>query len=208
MLGQLTGREYGALGMLIIKHAVNTIEELRATPAEYGIEVDIRAFGNELVLHHDPFVQGELFADFLIDYKHAFIILNIKCEGIEAKVIKLVEDRGIEDYFLLDVTTPFILKLIDQGVRKIAIRFSEMEAIETCFRFKGLVDWVFVDNITHLPVTDQAFIKLRQHYQLCIVSPELLHRSGIQETKMLLRSNPVDAVLTDEVGKWLPKPSG
>ena len=189
--------------MLIIKHAVNTIDQLQATPAEYGIEVDIRAFGSEIVLHHDPFVPGEGFTKFLNSYHHAFIILNIKCEGIEKDVIKFVEERGIQEYFLLDVTTPFIIKLIDQGVTKIAVRYSEVESIETCWNFRGLVDWIFVDNITHLPIDDESFARLRKHFRLCIVSPELLNRPEIEQTKMLIKSNPVDAVLTDDISKWL-----
>ncbi|MDB3945462.1 hypothetical protein N9444_06095 [Gammaproteobacteria bacterium] len=182
---------------------MNTIDQLQATPAEYGIEVDIRAFGSEIVLHHDPFVPGESFTKFLDAYHHAFIILNIKCEGIEKDVIKFVEERGIQEYFLLDVTTPFIIKLIDQGVTKIAVRYSEVESIETCWNFRGLVDWVFVDNITHLPTDDECFARLRKHFHLCIVSPELLNRPEIEQTKILIKSNPVDAVLTDDINKWL-----
>jgi hypothetical protein len=64
-------------------------------------------------------------------------------------------------------------------------------------------DWVFVDNITHLPIDDESFARLRKHFRLCIVSPELLNRPEIEQTKMLIKSNPVDAVLTDDVGKWL-----
>ncbi|MET1530562.1 hypothetical protein [Burkholderia sola] len=47
--------------MKIIAHRRNTIEALQATPEKYGIEVDIRSVADRLVIHHDPFVDGESF---------------------------------------------------------------------------------------------------------------------------------------------------
>ena len=47
--------------MEIIIHRVNTIKELKAIPSEYGTEIDIRAFGSELILNHEPvksFLRG------------------------------------------------------------------------------------------------------------------------------------------------------
>lgn len=188
--------------MLIINHQINTIEGLKNTPLECGVEVDIRAYRDKLVLHHEPFVAGEDFEEFLKHYKHAFIIFNVKCEGIEKEVICLAKKYGIKNYFLLDVTLPFMFKLVNQGISKIATRFSEFESIETCLNFKGKIEWVFIDNLTHLPVDNLAFQRLREHFKLCIVSPELLKRDEIEETKMILKENPVDAVLTDEIKRW------
>lgn len=188
--------------MLIINHQINTIEELKNTPKEFGIEIDIRAYNNKLILHHDPFIEGEDFEEFLKHYDHAFLILNIKCEGIEKRVIELVEKQGISDYFLLDVTPPFIFKLINQGISKIAVRFSEFEDIQTCLNLKSKIEWVFIDNLTHLPTENNSFQRLREHFKLCIVSPELLKRDEIEKTKDILRDNPVDAVLTDKPLEW------
>tara|TARA_Y100000310_G_scaffold345862_1_gene471694 strand:- start:5525 stop:6106 length:582 start_codon:yes stop_codon:yes gene_type:complete len=189
--------------MLLINHRVNTISQLLATPQEVGVEVDLRTFDEEIVLHHDPFVKGENFNDFIKHFKHAFIILNIKCEGIEKRVIEIVEAQGIKDYFLLDVTPPFMFKLIKDGVSKLAVRFSEFESISTCMNLKGKVDWVFVDNLTRLPYENNAFSALREHFKLCIVSPELLNRNEIPMTKEILVNNPVDAVLTHNLDGWM-----
>jgi hypothetical protein len=188
--------------MLLINHKVNTIEKLQATPVQCGVEIDIRAYADRLVLHHDPFVEGCDFEEWLQQYNHAFVIFNIKCEGIEEEVIRLAEKYGILNYFLLDVTPPFMFKLINKGVHKLACRFSEFESIETCLNLIGKVKWVFIDNLTHLPVQGRAFEKLREHFKLCIVSPELLQRDEVAMTKQLLIDNPVDAVLTDNVGGW------
>ena len=64
--------------MILIRHRRNTRAELEATPRELGIEVDIRSQGDDLVIHHDPFVVGERFEDWLQAYAHATLILNVK----------------------------------------------------------------------------------------------------------------------------------
>ncbi len=188
--------------MLIINHRVNSIGQLQNTPKEFGVEVDLRADNNRIILNHEPFLNGEDFEEFLSHYHHAFLILNIKCEGIEKRVIELMDKFKITDYFLLDVTLPFIFKLVHQGISKIAVRFSEIESIETCLHLKGKVEWVFVDNLTHLPVENDAFKILRKHFKLCIVSPELLNRDELGQVAEILIDNPIDAVLTDRIFEW------
>ena len=44
--------------MRLIKHRRNTIEQLKETPTKYGIEVDIRSFGEKLIINHDPFAKA------------------------------------------------------------------------------------------------------------------------------------------------------
>ena len=48
-----------------IAHQINTIEELKCVPKEYGIEVDLRDYGDRLILQHDPFKDGENFEEYL-----------------------------------------------------------------------------------------------------------------------------------------------
>jgi len=187
---------------VIINHRVNTIGKLQNTPHECGVEIDIRPYCDRLILHHDPFEEGIDFEDFLSNYEHSLLVLNIKAEGIEEKVIELVEKHKIKDYFLLDVTPPFMFKLINKGIKKLAVRFSEFECIETCMNLVGKVDWVFIDNLTHLPIKNDAFHILKEYFMLCVVSPELLKRDEVEETKDILRLNPVDAVLTDHIERW------
>ena len=85
--------------MEYIAHRVNTIKELKKVPKEYGVEVDLRDFENRLILQHDPFKDGEDFEEYLKYYNHGTIILNIKSESIEHKVIELVKKYNINNYF-------------------------------------------------------------------------------------------------------------
>jgi hypothetical protein len=188
--------------MNIIKHRVNTVADLVSTPRAYGIETDIRPYGNRLVLHHEPFEDGDDFEEFIRNYKHGTFIANVKSEGIERKVIDTIEKAGISDYFLLDVTFPYMVKYINKGFKKLATRFSEYEDIQTSLNLAGKVDWAFIDNLTHLPVENNAFERLAEHFKICIVSPELLKRDEIPATKELLKLHPAHAVLTDDIEAW------
>ena len=43
--------------MLIIKHQVNTLDELYSTDTSNGIEIDIRTKDNTLIIQHEPFIE-------------------------------------------------------------------------------------------------------------------------------------------------------
>ena len=158
----------------LIAHRKNTISELVATPGKYGIEVDIRSMGDRLVIHHDPFVEGEDFEAWLKSYQHKTLILNVKEEGLEARLLELMESHGIDDYFFLDQSFPFLIKWSRQGLRRSAVRVSEFESIETAMTLAGKVDWVWVDYFTHFPLSTEDAEKLTKGgFKLCLVSPEL-----------------------------------
>lgn len=189
--------------MIIIRHRVNTIAELKLVPNMYGVEVDIRPFGKKLILQHEPFVDGESFKTFLKNFSHKFIVLNIKSEGIENEVIELMDKYNINNYFLLDVSFPFIIKLIKDGISRIALRFSEYESIETCLKLKGRVEWIWADNFSKLPLNNSVIRKLKKYFKVCIVSPELVGRfNDIEKTKKSVQSYGIDAVCTKNIGAW------
>jgi len=191
--------------MIIVNHKVNTIEKLNATPPDYGIEIDVRAYNSRLILNHEPFVDGADFEEFLKHYKHKLIIINIKCEGIEKRVLEIVEKFKIKEYFLLDVTFPFMVKYINKGIHKFAVRFSEFESIQTCLNLAKKVEWVFVDNFSHLPTENKAFSLLKKHFKICIVSPDLFNRNDMNITditKKIIKKYDIDAILTDDIEAW------
>jgi hypothetical protein len=190
--------------MLTIAHRVNTRAQLEQTPPEYGVEIDLRDFGDRLVLQHDPFSDGEDFSDWLAAYRHRFLILNIKSERIERRVLELVKQHGIEDYFLLDCSLPMIYALVAQGESRIAVRFSEWEPVEAALALAGKVRWVWVDCFTRLPFDDTSYAKLRAEFQLCVVSPELQGRDAAEIARFAeqLRRYPCDAVCTKRPDLW------
>ncbi len=172
--------------MLLIEHRVNTVEHLRRVPATRGVEVDVRDYDGDLRLVHDPLQSGERLEDFLAHYRHALIIFNVKCDGLEGRILELVARFRIGAYFFLDVASPTFVSLARRGVRHMAARFSEYEPIEFALAFAGAVDWVWVDCFTRLPLDDATYRRLREHFRICLVSPEL----------------PIDAVCTDFCDDW------
>jgi hypothetical protein len=155
----------------IVVHRVNERRRLREIPHSFGAEIDLRAEGSTLVLNHDPFNGGEKFIDWLDDYQHGLLVLNIKEAGIEAEVIRLVEARGITEFFLLDVEFPYLYRASRAGERRIAVRYSEDETIETVLNYHDRVDWVWIDTNTRLPLDEQTVQHLAD-FKTCLVCPE------------------------------------
>ena len=163
--------------MHYIAHRINELENLRKLPTAYGAEIDLRDRGERLILQHDPFKDGEDCEPFFAQYHHGTLILNIKSERIEFRILELINKYKITNYFLLDCSIPMIVTLSKQGENKIAVRYSEFESIETVLNFAGLVSWVWIDCFTKLPCDRAALEKLKAAgFKLCLVSPELQGR--------------------------------
>ena len=161
-----------------IQHQVNTKSELLKCPRGLGVEVDIRSRGEALIIHHDPFVKGECFEDWLAAFNHGTLILNVKEEGLEDRLVTLMKSNGIENFFFLDQSFPFLINTSQSGERRCAVRVSEFEGIDTAMSLAGKVDWVWVDCFTHFPLTNETVYRLKEEggFKLCFVSPELQGR--------------------------------
>lgn len=194
--------------MEIIIHRINTISELKKIKPEYGAEIDIRAYGSKLVLNHEPFLDGEKLDNYLDEYHHGTLVLNIKENGIEDEVLRLVRQKPqITSYFLLDVEFPYLYRASRQGERNIAIRFSEDESIETVKKYVDMVDWVWIDTNTRLPITSKNKDVLDQ-FKKCMVCPERWGRANeieIYKNKLELLQISIDSVMTSKchINTWL-----
>lgn len=194
--------------MKLICHRRNTVSELLATDSKYGIEVDIRSEGDRLIIHHDPCVAGESFEKWIDAYRHGTLILNVKEEGLEARLIALMQSKGITDYFFLDQSFPFMVKWSNAGEHRCAVRVSEFESIETALTLAGKVDWVWVDCFTRFPLREHDTKRLTDAgFKLCLVSPELQGRDANVEIPQLAsllkkRNIAADAVCTKRPDLW------
>ena len=159
----------------LVSHRVNTIAELRKLPKEFGVEIDVRVGRDKLVLHHDPFQEGELLEQYLAEYEHGLLVVNIKETGIEDSVLDIVRKHGISDCFLLDVEFPYLYKASQRGEKALAVRYSEVEGLDTVKQFEGLVDWAWIDVNTSLPL-DGKSVTMLSRFRNCLVSPDLWDR--------------------------------
>lgn len=206
--------------MQIIRHRINTIEQLKEVPQHCGVELDIRYHEDELVLHHDPFShqkspQPENFREFLEHYKCLGpLILNVKTEGVEERCIELMNKFSIQNWFFLDLSMPYFVKYANLalsgsvkwfGPQNLAVRFSEEEPIEYALHFAKKAKWVWVDCFTKLPLDDASYQKLvSAGFNICLVSPELQKhpKERIAEFKKQLGQKKIAAVCTKHEELW------
>tara|TARA_Y100000389_G_scaffold68820_1_gene65354 strand:+ start:8253 stop:8816 length:564 start_codon:yes stop_codon:yes gene_type:complete len=147
------------------------LRKLRKISTFFGTEIDIRSNGSKLILNHEPNTKGDKLEDYLSEYKHGTLILNIKEAGIENEVIKKVKQAKINSYFLLDVEYPYIFKSIKKKQKNIAIRFSEIESINNAKLLQKNFNWIWIDTITKLPINKEN-LKVIKKYNSCVVCPE------------------------------------
>lgn len=194
--------------MKIIAHRRNTIKQLQKTNRKYGVEVDIRSNGKKMITHHEPFEKGELFDEWINEYKHKTLILNVKEEGLENDLIKIMQEKKIDDYFFLDQSFPFIIKCANNGEKRCAVRVSEFENIATALTLAGKINWVWTDCFNQFPLNHSDAQNLKNAgFKICIVSPELQghnNSNDINKLAILLKKRNIlaDAVCTKFPETW------
>lgn len=190
-------------------HRINTSSELDLIDKNFGVELDLRDKGENLIICHDPFKDGEIFRDYLEKFDKKAMILNIKSERIEYKVLEEIKNKNFE-YFFLDCSFPMINQLNKIGEKNIAIRFSEFEPIENVVKSKELVNWVWIDCFTRFPLDVDTYKKIKKlGLKICLVSPELQGHSleMIDKIKRMMFENnwQIDAICCKyyNVYKWM-----
>lgn len=171
---------------MIIKHRVNSIEELLRVPEEFGLEIDLRLHHDSLVLAHDPFTAGDKFEDWLPHFRHKMLILNVKEDGLEETILKLLVRYKIMDYFFLDQPFPTLRKSAMNDYRT-ALRLSEYENPVNNVDLK--VEWLWLDSFFgDWQYLEQHADWIKQgQFRTCVVSPELQGRVVGDEPEQLVK---------------------
>lgn len=189
---------------IFIKHRINSIEDLDNVSKQYGIEIDIRIYNNEIILNHEPFESGVSFENFLQHFKHSFLIINMKCDGPEEIIIKKLEENSIKNFFFLDCSIPRTVNLIKSDCNKISIRYSKYEPLEFVMKFRNKVDWVWIDCFDKFELSEEDYKTIKKHFKICLVSPELQEHpiEMIDEFKKLSKNMKFDAICTKYPELW------
>ena len=159
----------------IIKHRVNNLNNLKNTPKKFGVEIDVRSYKNKLILNHEPFLNGENFDEYLNQFDHRFLIINVKEEGIEKRIFQLIKYFKIKNYFFLDSTIPFSLKM--NKIKNKSLRISDIENVNFNSSKIKSFNWVWVDYLNErysLKKKELSILK-KLKIKLCLVSPELVN---------------------------------
>jgi len=185
--------------MEIIAHRINLISQLKETPLNYGVEIDLRTEGSKIILNHEPFSKGDLLSDYLENYSHKTLVANIKESGIENDVIDIIKSFSVNSYFLLDVEMPYFYESVKKGFGNLAVRFSEYENIINAQFFKKKVKWIWIDTVNELPINKEN-LNIIKNFKSCLVCPERWGRmKDIKKYKKQMKalSFQPSAVMTD-----------
>ena len=182
---------------------------MKKLPKEYGVELDLRDdLNGRIYIQHNPFEPGEDFEEYLKNYHHGTMILNVKSERIELKILEMLPKYDVKSYIFLDSSFPMIWLLSNQGEKNIALRVSEVEGLDTPRNMAGKVEWIWVDCFSKIPIgkTEAEELKILG-YKLCLGSPELEGRDeDIEIYKKTIEKIGIkfDAICTKEynIERW------
>ena len=191
---------------MIIKHRVNTIQELDEVPENFGVEIDLRIYMGDLILAHNPFENGDKFESWLEHFHHQTIILNVKEDGLENAIVELLHEKGVTDYFFLDQPFPTVRKSALAGI-KTSVRLSEYENPPNLC---GLpVNWVWLDSYSGDwdYLAKHSEVLQNSDFKKCVVSPELQGREIGSEPQQIFKifkkmEISLDAVCTKSPERW------
>jgi|TARA_B110000438_G_scaffold34332_1_gene34153 hypothetical protein len=189
---------------IFIQHRINSIEGLENVSQQYGIEIDIRIYNNEIILNHEPFESGVTFDTFLQHFKHSFLIINMKCDGPEEIIIKKLKENSIKNFFFLDCSIPRTINLIKKDCNKISIRYSKYEPVEFVMKFRNKAEWVWIDCFDKFELSEEDYDTIKEHFKICLVSPELQEHpiEMIDKFKKLSKNMTFDAICTKYPELW------
>ena len=193
--------------MIKIIHRINSIKKLKKIDNNHGIEIDVRSFNKNLILNHDPFKNGDLLKNWIKFYNHKLLIVNIKEEGLEFQILKILNKYKIKNYFFLDQTFPFLVKFSHRMKKNCAFRLSDYESISTIKKIKDKIKWVWIDFFENFYFNKKDFEFLKKNkLKICLVSPELknLSSKNIRIMKDIIKKNniKVDAICTKKPNLW------
>lgn len=154
----------------------------RAFDFGFGVETDIRDYKGNLVISHDipngSEITAEEFFKLYSKYPQKYwLALNIKADGLQPLLKKLIDKYNIKNYFCFDMSIPDTLGYLNYGL-KIFSRKSEYEN-EMPFYEKSTGVWLdcFIsDWITNETIKSE----LDNNKKLCIVSSELHKREHLK----------------------------
>lgn len=158
----------------------------------FGTETDIRDSGSTLVISHDIPLQSAMNVEDFFDLYQSEgqglpLALNIKSDGLQTELKRMLSRYEIQNYFVFDMSVP-------DGLRYLADEFqmytrqSEYEK-EPSFYHQAQGVWLDEFNIPWI-CSNVLDTHLENHKRISIVSPEL-HGRDHRERWSLYQKMPV-----------------
>ena len=149
----------------------------------FGTETDIRDHNSKLVISHDIPSSDPLSVEEFFDVYNEYnarppLALNIKADGLQHELARLLRLYQIENYFVFDMAVPDGILYCIQGFRT----FTRQSEYEVTPAFYELSSGVWLDEFMgHWISAEIIQDHLSREKLLCIVSPELHGRRHQEE---------------------------
>lgn len=149
----------------------------------FGTETDIRDYKGELVISHDIADENCISVKKMFEiynkYDNALpLALNVKADGLQTKLKKLLEEYKITNYFVFDMSVPDGLGYLKQNIKAFT-RESEYEKVPS---FYNEACGIWLDEFKGHWITKETIEKhIKNNKKICIVSPDLHKREYIKE---------------------------
>lgn len=144
----------------------------------FGTETDIRDYKGELVISHDIADENCISVKEMFEVYNKYdntlsLALNIKADGLQLKLKKLLEEYKIENYFVFDMSIPDGLGYLKQNIKAFT-RESEYEKVPS---FYDEACGIWLDEFQEHWITKEVIEKhIKNNKKICIVSPDLHKR--------------------------------
>lgn len=149
----------------------------------FGTETDIRDYKGKLIISHDipdeKAISVEKFFEIYNKYDNTLpLALNIKSDGLQVELKKLIEKYNITNYFVFDMSVPDGLQYLKHNIKSFT-RQSEYE-INPSFYEEACGIWL--DEFkSHWINKDTLISHNKLNKDICIVSPDLHKREYKKE---------------------------
>lgn len=167
-------------GLWKTKSEQNTITAIESSFRKmFGCELDIRDRDGQLVVSHDIptssscLLLEEVFQAYQKLNSQVAIAINIKADGLQSKLLKLINKYSITNYFTFDMSVPDTLGYQKHKL-KYFTRHSEYEPHPACYKEAA---GVWVDGFNSDWWTPEDVERhLQENKSVVLVSPELHQR--------------------------------
>jgi hypothetical protein len=152
----------------------------RAKNFGFGVEVDFRSHKGELVLSHNPLLDGGYPVAVELDFENIPVACNLKEDGLANLIGTFVEKYRNISSFVFDGSIPEMLKIRERNIPH-AMRVSEYEQ-----SLPWNSHFVWIDSFhSEWWIGSELLFNLAANHFLVFVSPELHGRDHTQSWSYL-----------------------
>jgi hypothetical protein len=197
--------------MIYIRHRQNSLTDIKSANPNFGAEIDLRADvdrARRILTSHDPYSAQADLDDWLslyVDRKFTGpLILNTKADLLEEYLFEALKSKGVHNFLFLDTAIPTLVRYSETPLAPhFMVRFSSFEPPEFYAKFKGKMEWLWLDCFDGIPMNLELVKSAAKDFKICLVSPEL-HSLKLQDhIKAFLPLIPhCAAICTKHIDVW------